>query len=185
MAVCPRCRSEYRAEFTRCASCDVDLVDPATLPPELAEDDVLEALAEEENLVSVSRGTVEWCKEIQRKLLARQIPAIARRADDVLAAPGQHLVLEVVIREEDSDRAAEVFNQELLEKLERDGLLGELAQLHAARDRAEQPASDGAGDVAAEGPAAEEAPLACPACGSTKKLKKGKCRKCGLFLGEE
>jgi len=31
--ICPNCGSEYRAEFTRCADCDVDLVEPPP-PPE-------------------------------------------------------------------------------------------------------------------------------------------------------
>jgi len=185
MAVCPRCRSEYRTEFTHCASCDVDLVDPSTLPPELAEDDVLDALAEDPELIAVSRGSVDWCKEVQRKLMAQRIPALARRSEDEVAGASHQQILEVCIRAVDADRAAAVFDQELLEKLDRDGLLGEFAQLQAAREPQEPEGGDAAGHAPAEGEVAAEEPLACPACGSKKPLKKGCCRKCGLFLGEE
>ena len=35
--ICPQCRSEYRAGFTRCAECKIDLVEEGTLPePEKA-----------------------------------------------------------------------------------------------------------------------------------------------------
>jgi hypothetical protein len=42
---CPRCRSEYRAGFTRCADCGLDLVDE--LPEEIREEVPEEEVAEE------------------------------------------------------------------------------------------------------------------------------------------
>jgi hypothetical protein len=31
--ICPQCEAEYRDEFTRCADCDVDLIEPPPPPP--------------------------------------------------------------------------------------------------------------------------------------------------------
>lgn len=42
---CPRCRAEYRPGFTRCADCDVDLVDALPPEPEPAYVDFVEILA--------------------------------------------------------------------------------------------------------------------------------------------
>ena len=36
---CPKCRTEYRPGFTRCADCDVDLVDSLPSQPAPADDD--------------------------------------------------------------------------------------------------------------------------------------------------
>lgn len=34
--ICPECESEYRDGYTRCASCDVDLVEPVPVEPSVA-----------------------------------------------------------------------------------------------------------------------------------------------------
>ncbi len=41
---CPRCRSEFREGFTRCRSCDCDLVEEKDLPPEPGSEDYQDLL---------------------------------------------------------------------------------------------------------------------------------------------
>jgi hypothetical protein len=196
MAICPVCRSEYRKEYTHCATCDVDLVDPADLPSELTDDEVAATMAEEENLVTVLHGSVDACKEMQRKLRAVRIPSIARRVRDTVAEAGHHLILEVCVRTADAERTGELFQRELIEKLAQDGLLDDAVEIqqrknHKAEKKKRQEAAGGetpGGPEAGAGEAQPEddpdEPIPCPACGCTKPLKKGVCRKCGLVLGE-
>ena len=42
---CPKCRGEYREGFTRCADCDVDLVDELPPEPEIEYADLVTVLA--------------------------------------------------------------------------------------------------------------------------------------------
>jgi hypothetical protein len=170
MPFCPECRAEYRQGFDTCANCHVELVEEVDLPAVMSDDEIIASM-KEEDLTSVARGTLEWCREVQQKLLEQRIPAVIREAEDVVAAAGHMLILQVIIRQQDLERAAAAFDEELVDALERDGLAGDALTL------GEQPEDEEAED--------EDGPLACPACGSTKPLKKGECRDCGLYLGED
>ena len=43
---CPLCKAEYREGFTKCADCDVELIE--NLPEEIEEEELREELADEE-----------------------------------------------------------------------------------------------------------------------------------------
>ena len=176
MPICPECRSEYRREIMHCPTCDCDLVEAVDLPELLSDDEVLAALSEDE-LVSVARGPVEWCREVQDKLLAERIPAAIRQVDDEVAAAGHMLILQVIIRSDDGLRATAVFDKELRENLGRDGL--------EWSGMLNDPRGDQEGEGADEEASEAEGPMACPACQSTEKLVDGECPDCGLYLGEE
>lgn len=61
MPICPSCRSEYRAGFSRCADCDVDLVDTlaAAPPPAPAPDEWSPIFVGDTATAEILRGTLE------------------------------------------------------------------------------------------------------------------------------
>lgn len=174
MPFCPECRAEYRKGFHRCARCDVDLVSEDALPEMLTDEEVIASMASED-LLPIIRGSIEGCRETQRKLLEARIPAAINEAQDEVAEAGHFRILQVVVRKEDAERALQVLNFEWVEDAQREGLLGDV----------EIAGPDGldAGDGAQGEEEDDDAEPACPACGCTKPLKKGKCRDCGLHLG--
>ena len=55
MPYCPQCLAEYRDGFTRCATCDVDLVEQLGEEMVLTEENIRRAL-EGKELLGVARG---------------------------------------------------------------------------------------------------------------------------------
>ncbi|MFH2007040.1 MAG: hypothetical protein ABI333_10685 [bacterium] len=173
MPFCPECRSEYRREITTCPTCRLELVEEADLPEALTDEEIFASMSEEE-LISVARGGLDGCREIQQMLLENQIPAIIRKVEDVVVEAGHFLALEVLIRAEDSVRKDTLFRQEWAESMRRDGLASGALTFALAGDAEpleEDEESDGV--------------PACPACGSTEPLEDGECPDCGLFLGDD
>jgi hypothetical protein len=175
MPVCPECRAEYRKGFDHCPTCDVDLVDEYELPDLMTDEEVIASMAEED-LMPIIRGSVEGCRETQRTLLEQRIPAVIHEAKDIVAEAGHFRILQVVVRKEDAERAQMVLNQEWVDNAQHEGLLRDVA-LVVPDDQ-----SAGEGEDQDDEDQDNEQP-ACPACGCTKPLKKGKCRDCGLHLG--
>jgi hypothetical protein len=173
MPFCPECRAEYRTGFDRCARCDVDLVSEDKLPEMLTDEEVIASMAEED-LLPIIRGSIEGCRETQRKLLEARIPAAIHEAQDVVAEAGHFRILQVVVRKEDAEQALQVLNLEWVEDAQREGLLEDL-------EISGPEGLDAVDGAAGEEEDDDEEP-ACPACGCTKPLKKGKCRDCGLHL---
>ena len=99
---CPSCGAEYRAGFTRCADCDVDLVSE---PPRA---ETPEARRLSPRLVPVFSGELEDGESVQELLRTRGLPsAIVEALDDdevevnvVVAAEQVPLALEVLERSE-------------------------------------------------------------------------------------
>ena len=159
MPFCPECRAEYRKGFTTCANCDVELVEEMDLPEVMSDAEIIASMTEEE-LISVARGTLEWCREVQQKLLEQRIPAVIREAEDVVAEAGHMLILQVVIRKQDLESAAASFDDDLVDALERDGLAGDALTLgDEAED--EEPGEE------------EDVPPACPASPKTLRVSWG------------
>ncbi len=173
MPFCPECRAEYRKGFDHCPRCDVDLVSEDELSQSLTDEEVIASMAEDE-LLPIVRGSIEGCRETQRKLLEKRVPAAIHEVQDAVAEAGHFRILQVVVRKEDAVQAQKVLNLEWVEDAQREGLIKDM----------EFAGADGSyeGDDDEEEVDDEEDP-ACPACGCTKPLKKGKCRDCGLHLG--
>lgn len=100
MPYCPRCRSEYREGFARCADCDVDLV-PA-----------LPALPPADGWAEVFRGTV-----VQADIAAAAIESAGIETltpDEFTAtlgwtAPGSSHAFRVLVRVGEAARAKEIL----------------------------------------------------------------------------
>ena len=162
MAFCPNCRSEYRAAFTRCADCDVDLVDaldddaPTSAGPR-------ELLADK-NKAFIPQANLAACREMERTLLDGGVVCYvhAEEADaDVALGSAAAMQYAVVIDENDVDEVKKIFKGRFESMLAREGF-GSL-QTEAIDPEADQ--------------------VHCPACGHQGPLEQGACADCGLFLG--
>jgi len=73
---CPVCRDEYRPGFTRCASCDVDLVDaPEAAAPRKAAPILAEVAAEEATANFCGFLTLDEARQARDKLREASLPA--------------------------------------------------------------------------------------------------------------
>jgi hypothetical protein len=154
---CPRCRSEYRAGFSRCAHCEVDLV--AELPPE----DVfgsIEAMAqalEGKEVQAILVGNHVDLSQVQHYLANKRIATvIAGEADENVEAP-VHRRFFLMVANDEIERARDVIHEHWREGAIAQGLL--------------------LGDT-------DAAPGTCPACGAKVPAEVGECPECGLFLGD-
>lgn len=77
--ICPVCKSEYRAEFTKCSSCDVSLIQSET--QDVTENNTKSIIAEKihanDVLVDIKKGTIAQIKEYKRLLTQKGIPAMS------------------------------------------------------------------------------------------------------------
>ena len=167
MPFCPECRSEYRAGFELCATCEgVALVD--TLPEIVKlvptdetlavgitpEDDVSRKVEVEGRVIDLARAfSFNETNEFQRILQSAGFASIAREIEGI-AFPGGQVRYEVHVRVVDHEEA-EPFLRE---------------QWEAA--------------VAEEGGAVEQISAdKCPACGADVPPDVEECPDCGLFVG--
>jgi hypothetical protein len=154
---CPRCRSEYRAGFTQCANCEVELV--AELPPEDAftsAEAMARALGEKEVQAIVVGNHVDLT-EAQRYLSSRRIASvIAGEPEQEGEAPMHHRFF-LMVAAEDLEKARDAIHERW-----RGGAIAEGLLLN------------------------DTAPSAgtCPACGVAVPLDVSECPDCGLFLGD-
>jgi len=173
---CPKCRAEFEEGFEVCGSCNVGLVSNIEDVPEpITPESAVEILKDKE-LAAIVRGSVSACKEILDTLLNIQIPAVIIPAEDVDPRSGVAMVLDVLVAEEDLERAIGLLNNEWKDLLEKDGL-------QFMDEREEEPAEEEISHGEDEEYDEDEEEPACPACGSKEPLKDGECPNCGLYLG--
>lgn len=137
-------------------------------------------ILKDKELAAIVRGSVSACKEIVDTLLNIQIPAVIIPAEDVDPRSGVAMVLDVLVAEEDLEKAVGLLNNEWKDLLEKDGL-----QFMDEREEeaAEEEISHGEEEESGEEYDENEEEPACPACGSKEPLKEGECPNCGLYLG--
>ncbi|GMU60392.1 MAG: hypothetical protein AMXMBFR34_21550 [Myxococcaceae bacterium] len=117
-------------------------------------------------LVPVLEGPVIQAKELERQLLAADIPVLLAKPPAKPCCAGGcgcGSKLQLLLREEDVPKVGQLMQAEWLEALRREGTMTEASLVPLK--------------VAAEG---EEPP--CPACGFAAPLKDGACADCGLQL---
>jgi hypothetical protein len=112
-------------------------------------------------LVAVLEAAVSGARELERQLLARDIPVLLAKPPPKACCGGGcgcGSKLQLLVREADVPKVGHMMQGEWLQALEREGL-------------------------AAAAPAVvEEGALACPACGFTGAMVDGACGDCGLQL---
>lgn len=160
--ICPSCESEYRAGFTRCASCDVDLVDAAELEAIRAR-----TASPRETLEGVERAVVAQaglaaCREIERALLDGGVPALVEaHQEEGEALSAGTMRYAVVVAAADLPKVSAILRGRFEALLEKEGT-GRF--------------QDVAVDLEAE-------TVTCPACGHVGPLVDDACGDCGLSLG--
>ncbi|MEW6429871.1 MAG: hypothetical protein AB1730_00060 [Myxococcota bacterium] len=123
-------------------------------------------LLEGHELVPLLEGNVLQAKELERRLLAQDIPVLLSKPPEKACCAGGcgcGSKLQLLVREEDVPKVGRLMQAEWLEAVRREGTLDESAM--------------GPQKVLAEG---EEPP--CPACGFAGPLQEGACADCGLQL---
>jgi hypothetical protein len=154
---CPSCRSEYRAGFSRCAHCDVDLV--AELPPEdeFGSTEAMARLLADKEVQALLVGNHVDLGEAQRFLARARIPSVmAGEASEEIDAP-VHQRFFLMVAADDLERARDLVHARWREGAIAQGML-----------------------------LSDEAPAAgvCPACGAAVSLSAQECPDCGLFVGD-
>jgi hypothetical protein len=115
-------------------------------------------------LVPWGEGSVAQAKELERQLLAADIPVVLAKPPPKACCGGGcgcGAKLQVLVREEDGPRVAQVLQTEWVEAVRREGTVTEpLVPLRTP----------------------QENELVCPACQFVGVLVDGACQDCGLVL---
>lgn len=101
---CPKCKAEYREGFTRCADCDVDLVDKLSPEPEETPEYV--------DWVKIYTFTARYEADLAQGLLeANDIEAVTFSDDCGSVDPALTYVLGVrlMVKKEDVESAKEIL----------------------------------------------------------------------------
>ncbi len=160
--ICPSCSSTFRAGFTRCNSCGVNLVDQSIFDARQAgRGDPKKLLADRATIAIVHAG-LPACREIERALLDGGIPCFidATAEEGEALAPGA-LKVGVFIAEDDLARAGALMKSRFEELV----------------------AKEGVGSFKTDAIDLSLDEIECPACAFKGALKEGACGDCGLFLG--
>jgi hypothetical protein len=156
--VCPACRTEYMLVATRCADCDVDLVDAAALA---AADAALEAFPPASELECVRVAPVGWVRALSEALQQRGVTHRVEPASASDAPDGQS---------PDVFGGAQLF-----------GLYVQSEHVSRARDLDDSIAAQ---VLPEEAPTlAEGEQEACPACSTELAANATECPDCGLVFG--
>ncbi len=155
MPFCPECQAEYRDGFTRCYSCDVDLVDRLSDPFDTSDENVRRAL-EGKELVPVTRGYLDVVKETRELLAGSRIASLIVDSDEAPVHPGAPKQVLLVVGKDDIQAAAHVLGDTFQGMLDEEGLSGE-RNLNYQQ---------------------------CPACGHEVAEDREECPECGLFIGK-
>jgi ribosomal protein L40E len=155
MPYCPSCQSEYRIGFTRCSSCDVDLVDQLEREVHFSEEEVQNALSGQE-LVPISRGSMDAVLETREVMSAQRIPALVVEDKEQPSDPNHPKRMVLVVRKTDLPRANEVLGDMFKKLVNKEGLN---ANVELKTD-------------------------ICPACQNKVPEDATECPECGLFIGK-
>lgn len=163
MPYCPSCRSEYRQGFEECATCGVPLVAEIPQGPVETTPEGARLYIEARKQVLVTQSTLDPCREVRDYLLEAGVPAlvVAADEDDAMDQAAVHTRYNVVIAEDDVERAREALAGRQQDLMENEGLSG--------------------GDAAVQLEAGAQ--VTCPACGAVFVVNGEECPECGLFLG--
>jgi len=170
---CPECNDEYRAEITRCAGCEVELLTGEELTEQLeARRKKLESrsleISPDDDLVPIRRGGLPGMQHLAQLLEKENIGSLLvgdmnTCAKDRFGNTGSHpTTYDFQVRSEDAAEALHIIEAEHRKETHldhHDNTNGDFIFNHAAQ-------------VAK-----------CPACGHTFPTSENACPDCGLVLG--
>ena len=155
MPFCPNCHAEYREGFTRCSSCDIDLVDQLAETLDLDEAAIADAM-KGKDLVPVARGALDALRENKALLAQGQVASVIVADEEARVIPGAPRTMLLVVSKDDVEASAEVLGQNFQNMVSQEGLEGN-QDLDAAHG---------------------------PACGTEVPPDTEECPECGLFVGK-
>lgn len=156
MSFCPECHAEYREGFTRCASCDVDLVERLPEAFDLSEENIAQAL-EGQDLVPVARqGDFDVVKEMREYLATKQVASLILDDKEFKPPPGAPARVMLVVGSADVEVAREALGAKFNDMVAEEGLQADSDLTYGT----------------------------CPACGQAVGEDQEECPECGLFIGK-
>ncbi|MCC7070676.1 MAG: hypothetical protein IT383_05100 [Deltaproteobacteria bacterium] len=159
---CPECGATFRAGFTQCSSCRVDLVDEATAAAAKERRQDPRAALEGVAKIALVHAGLPACREIERALLDDGIPCLVEaEAEEGEPMSVGAVKVGVIIAQADLQKAGELLRRRFEQLI----------------------AKEGVGSFNTEAIDLAAAEVQCPACGHTGALAEGACADCGLFLG--
>jgi hypothetical protein len=124
----------------------------------------------ENTLVPCIEGAIAYARDIERDLLAAEIPALLARPPTKACCGGGGCgcgaKVQVMVREVDLPKVAQLFRDAWMEAVQREGVLEGVQMVPIKGGESADPAG--------------EPP--CPACGTAAPLVEGACSDCGLQL---
>jgi hypothetical protein len=122
------------------------------------------AALEDADVVPCMEGNLPSAKELERECLSRDIPVMLAKPPEKACCGGGGCgcgaKVQVLVRETDLPKIAELFSTRWNQAAESEGLV----------------------PLRANGPVDPEGELPCPACGTAAPLVNGACSDCGLQL---
>ncbi len=119
MNYCPDCGDEYRADITKCAACDRELISGAEKLARVQEKEQLLSsrsmeFSNDDELVTLRKGALKDIKQLQKLLAKERIPAILAGDEQNCSrgCSGSELYLQV--RKNDVEPAMAVLNQDFI-----------------------------------------------------------------------
>jgi hypothetical protein len=155
MPFCPECRAEYRPGFTRCASCDVDLVESLPEFAPLTEEEMRKAL-EGKELVAITSGYIDAVLEMRDQLAGMRILSLVEEAEKAPPQPGLPRRVKLMVAKDSLEAAAACMGETFRSMVAQEGLK----------------------------PNAEITYERCPACNSPVPPDAEECPECGLVVGK-
>jgi hypothetical protein len=160
--VCPQCGSTYRAGFTRCHTCDVELVAAERIEEIKKKIDSPRAALEGVPKVAIVHAGIAACREFERAILEAGIPCyVEAEAEEGEALATGAMKVGVIVAEADVPKVGDLMKRRFADLV----------------------AKEGVGSFNAEAIDLSAAEIECPACGHKGALVDGVCADCGLFLG--
>jgi hypothetical protein len=155
MPFCPICSAEFREGFTRCNTCDVDLVEALEDDNiDLSEEAVSKALAGKD-LVVVSKGNLDAVMETRDLLWSKRVLALVTEDKEYVPPKGAPKRMDLVVGKHQLEEAMMALGENFKKMVKEEGLKVE-------------------GDLAYEN---------CPACGVKVPEDAEECPECGLVIG--
>ncbi|MBW2699393.1 MAG: hypothetical protein JRF33_01130 [Deltaproteobacteria bacterium] len=155
MPFCPNCHDEYRKGFTRCAACDVHLVEQLPETMNLNEEAIAKAI-EGKDLIPIARGPLDALRENKALLAQGRVASVIVPDDNAQAIPGAPKMMLLVVSQEEVEASAELLGKNFQNMVDQEGLGGQQ-------------------DMSTEH---------CPACGTPMPADAEECSECGLFVGK-
>jgi hypothetical protein len=160
--ICPVCTSEYRSGYTRCKSCDVDLVDAAEIEVLKARTRSPRETLQGKETQAVATAGLAACREIEAAILDGGVPCyVAGENEEGEALSAGTMRYSVLVARDDLQSVGAILRGRFEALLAKEGT-GTF--------------QDTAIDLSQE-------TVTCPACGHTGALVGGDCADCGLSLG--